>query len=138
MRYEQSASQRLEPSGRKPFHPLYKKTPKQYEPPDDGFYPPHQQPVAPTADTAPGLREPPKPWERRVPQESLAPPPGKKRNMPVIIIALIIAFLAGVGMIYAAFVMRNQVSSSPTPTPTTMSYQQDVSGIDIISYIVQV
>jgi len=64
-------------------------------------------PVAPGADAAPGVKAPPKLRRRREPQEYLVPR-RKKRSMTVIIIALIVAFIAIDGMIYAAVVLRGQ------------------------------
>jgi ssDNA-binding Zn-finger/Zn-ribbon topoisomerase 1 len=56
-------------------------------------------------DAAPEGKAHPRPRQRRVPQEYLVPE-RKRRSLLVIIIALIIAFLAIDGMIYAAFVLR--------------------------------
>jgi ssDNA-binding Zn-finger/Zn-ribbon topoisomerase 1 len=64
-----------------------------------------QQRIAPKAETAPDVKVPPKLRQQRVPQRYLAPEK-KKRSTVVIIIALIVAFLAVDGMIYAAFVLR--------------------------------
>jgi hypothetical protein len=64
-----------------------------------------RQRIAPKADTAPEVKAPPKLRQRRVPQRYLVPEK-KKRSTTVIIIALIVAFLAIDGMIYAAFVLR--------------------------------
>ena len=63
------------------------------------------QQIAPKADTAPEVKASPKLRQRRVPQSYLAPR-RKKRSMTVIVIAIVIAFLAIDGMIYAAFVLR--------------------------------
>ena len=64
-----------------------------------------QQQIVPKADTAPEVKAPPKLRQQRVPQRYLASDK-KKRSTVVVIIALVIAFLAIDGMIYAAFVLR--------------------------------
>jgi hypothetical protein len=63
------------------------------------------QQIAPKADTAPEVKVPPKLRQRRVPQRYLVSEK-KKRSNVVIVIALVMAFLAIDGMIYAAFVLR--------------------------------
>jgi ssDNA-binding Zn-finger/Zn-ribbon topoisomerase 1 len=68
-------------------------------------HPEPQQQIVPQKEVAPEKKEPTKPRPRRVPQRYLAPEK-KKRSMTVIVIAIIIAFLAIDGMIYAAFVLR--------------------------------
>ena len=71
----------------------------------EGEHPEPLQQIAPKADTATEKKESPKLRQRRVPQRYLAPQK-KKRSTVVIVIALVIAFLAIDGMIYAAFVLR--------------------------------
>ena len=73
--------------------------PEKKEPPKLG------QQIAPKADATPEVKTPPKLRQRRVPQSHLSPV-RKKRSIKVIIIALVIAFLAIDGMLYAAFVLR--------------------------------
>jgi len=65
----------------------------------------YRQQIAPKADATPEKKKPARPRRRRVPQRYLIPE-RKKRSLAVIIIALIIAFLAIDGIIYAAFVLR--------------------------------
>ena len=64
-----------------------------------------QQQIVPMAYATPEKKKPARPRRRRVPQRYLIPE-RKKRSLAVIIIALIIAFLAIDGIIYAAFVLR--------------------------------
>ena len=71
----------------------------------EGEHPEPLQQIAPKADTATEKKKSPKLRQRRVPQSYLAPKK-KKRSNVVIIIALVVAFLAIDGMIYAAFVLR--------------------------------
>jgi|GEM_PF-6221053 len=67
--------------------------------------PRYPQQTRPRTDTAREVAAPPGTRRQRMPQE-FSFHKRKKRSMPVIIIALIIAFLALDGMIYAAFVLR--------------------------------
>lgn len=61
--------------------------------------------ITPKKKTAPEVKAPPKLRQQRVPQQYLVPEKKKRSNI-VIIIALVIAFLAVDGIIYAAFVLR--------------------------------
>jgi ssDNA-binding Zn-finger/Zn-ribbon topoisomerase 1 len=90
-----------------------------------------QQQIASKADAAPEKKAPPRLRQQRVPQEYLVPEK-KRRSIMVIIIAVVIAFLAIDGMIYAAFVLRNQgtPATTSTPTPTTMASQQDATWLE--------
>ncbi len=87
------------------FLPLYKRMPKKYVAPDKEETPETIQQVIPKKEVVPEKKEPPKLRQRRVPQGYLAPEKKKRSNI-VIIIALVIAFIAIDGMIYAAFVLR--------------------------------
>ena len=84
---------------RQKIQPKREVTPERKEPPKPG------QQIAPKADAILEVKTPPKLRQRRVPQSHLSPV-RKKRSIKVIIIALVIAFLAIDGMIYAAFVLR--------------------------------
>jgi ssDNA-binding Zn-finger/Zn-ribbon topoisomerase 1 len=87
------------PEKKEPPKPGQQIAPKRY------LAPAPQQQIAPKADAILEVKTPPKLRQRRVPQSHLSPV-RKKRSIKVIIIALVIAFLAIDGMIYAAFVLR--------------------------------
>ena len=61
--------------------------------------------ITPRQEATPEVKAPPKLRQRRVPQQYLVPEK-KKQSTVLIIIAIVIAFLAIDGMIYAAFVLR--------------------------------
>jgi ssDNA-binding Zn-finger/Zn-ribbon topoisomerase 1 len=103
--YPRAQKRAVVPEEKKPARPPQRRVLKEEAAPEKKKPSKPLKQITPRQEATPEVKAPPKLRHRRVPQEYLVPEKKKRSNI-VIIIALVIAFLAVDGIIYAAFVLR--------------------------------
>jgi len=103
--YPRAQKRAAVPEEKKPARPPQRRVLKEEAVPDKKELSKPRQQITPRQEAIPEVEVSPKLRQQRVPQQYLVPEKKKRSNI-VVIIALVIAFLAVDGIIYAAFVLR--------------------------------